>query len=293
MPDVNRSRIKVTLKDAAGRHIKDRVVFKLYNQRMELLNQRFDVEMNGRTVILRDVPAVPHGLTELFIRPTRYRFKSIFINVPAGEDAVVNEMLMVDPAEVKPSFPTFTEIRTERRWAALHRLLKDSGITTAGEWNDLKDLPKAGLLNLHAKLQLEKMDDERPVFAFIDRVQQLNDFHQDRVFALVRSELLDRVRVFPRFRGVSGSLHMFAPPFVSITPDGSFKTRDEAGNLQLTFARDGAVRMLADIDIDDHSGLQHAADVLRHKIADKDTHPYDIHDILLIFQGCDPGYALA
>jgi hypothetical protein len=293
MPDVNRSRIKVTLKDAAGRHIKDRVVFKLYNQRMDTLNQRFDVDMPGRTVILSNVPAVPHGLTELFIRPTRYRYKSVFLNVPAGGDAVVNETLMVDPDEVEPSFPTFSEIRAEQRWADLRRLLKDSGITTAGAWNAIEDLPKAGLLNLHAKLQFEKLDDGQPILGFVDRVERTEDIRQDRVFALVRSELIDRVRLFPRFRGVSGSLHMFTPPFVSVTPDGSFKTRDEAGNLQITFARDGAVRMLADIDIDDHSGLQHAADVLRHKIANKDTHPYDIHDILMIFQGCDPGYTLA
>jgi hypothetical protein len=33
--------------------------------------------------------------------------------------------------------------------------------------------------------------------------------------------------------------------------------------------------------------------VLKHRIADRDTHPYDIHNILLYFQDCDPGYELA
>jgi hypothetical protein len=78
-----------------------------------------------------------------------------------------------------------------------------------------------------------------------------------------------------------------------VTPNGSFKTRDTAGNLQLTFARHPDGRMMADIDLDDHQGIAHAADVLRHKISGKDTHPYDIHNILVLFQNCDPGYSLA
>jgi hypothetical protein len=49
---------------------------------------------------------------------------------------------------------------------------------------------------------------------------------------------------------------------------------------------------MADIDLDDHKGLQHAADVLKHKITGKDTDPYDIHEILVYFQHLDVGYRL-
>ena len=49
---------------------------------------------------------------------------------------------------------------------------------------------------------------------------------------------------------------------------------------------------MADIDLDDHKGIQHAADVLKHKITGKDTDPYDIHEILIYFQHLDPGYRL-
>lgn len=70
------------------------------------------------------------------------------------------------------------------------------------------------------------------------------------------------------------------------------RSLDAAGNLQLTFARNVQGDLKADIDIDDHQGTEHAADVLKHKITSKDTHPYDIHEILIYFQGLDPGYQL-
>jgi len=62
--------------------------------------------------------------------------------------------------------------------------------------------------------------------------------------------------------------------------------------MQLTFATNPAGEYLADIDLDDHSGLQHAADVLKHKITGKNTNPYDIHQVLVYFQQIDPGYRL-
>lgn len=73
---------------------------------------------------------------------------------------------------------------------------------------------------------------------------------------------------------------------------GSFKTFEKTGNLQLTFARNSAGKFLVDADVDDHQGIQHAFDVLKHKFTSKDTHPFDIHQILLFFQNIDPGYAL-
>jgi len=74
--------------------------------------------------------------------------------------------------------------------------------------------------------------------------------------------------------------------------DGSFKTNDEQGNLQLTFAYDAEDRLVADIDIDDHSGIRHAWDVLKHIVTRTETDPFDIHEILIATQNLDPGYEL-
>jgi hypothetical protein len=282
------------LRDAAGKGITDRVEFKLYNQRSDALNQRFDLELKGRRVLLRNVPAFPFGLAELFIKPERYRWKSVFVDVRPGADTIVEETVLIDPARVKATFPTFTDLRTEGRWSDLLTLLKKSGIDSAATWEALGPLRRAGLLNLYAKLQRETLESNAPIFGFLDRVVKPDDFRQDRMFALVRHDLLSEVRGHARFRAVSGALHVFDPPWAAVDPDGSYKTKDRAGNLQITFAaRDGHDGHFADIDIDDHAGIRHAADVLKHRIADRDTHPYDIHNILLYFQNCDPGYELA
>lgn len=281
------------LRNAAGHGITDRVEFKLYNQRSDALNQRFEVEVKGRRVLLRNVPAFPFGLAELFIKPDRYRWKSVFVDVRPDADTIVDETVLIDPARATPTFPTFTEIRTAARWKELFTLLKKSGIDSAAKWDELGPLRRAGLLNLYAKLQRETLETATPLLGLLDRVVRPEHFRQDRMFVLVRNELLPAVRAHARFRSVSGALHVFDPPWMAVAPDGSFKTRDRAGNLQITFAaQDGHEGHFADIDIDDHAGVKHAADVLKHRIADRDTHPYDIHNILLYFQGCDPGYRL-
>jgi hypothetical protein len=104
---------------------------------------------------------------------------------------------------------------------------------------------------------------------------------------------LGALRKFPeRFKSVSGVLHSFPAGFTPVGQDNSFKTRDSAGNVQLTFGTDAAGNFLADIDLDDHAGLEHAADVIKHRFTGKDTDPYDIHELLIFFQGLDPGYRL-
>jgi hypothetical protein len=290
---MNRSSIKVTLSTADRRPIEDRVVFKLYNQQLSSENQRFEVDVRRGAVTLAKVPAFPNGLAELFIAPERYRTKSIFVDVPAGEPRLVSETLFVDPDEAEPTFPTWTDLQSTDRWGGLRRFLRASGFASAAAWKSLEGLAKAGLLNIYAKMQKDKADGKPDLLPLIERVERPRDVRQDRIFALVQPALLALLRAAPStYQPVSGALHPFDPPWTPVV-DGSFKTRDAAGNLQLTFAAHPDGRMLADIDLDDHAGIAHAADVLRHRITGKKTHPYDIHQILNYFQSCDPGYSLA
>ncbi len=291
MNDVNRSRVTVNLRDVGGKTIKDQVEIRFYNQRAQGLNQRFSVGFKGRPVSLRKVPAFPFGLAQVFINPKKYRYKSIFINVPAGKPGVIEESCFVEPDQVKPVFPSFSEIRTKRRWADLWRILRNSGIANVSAWNKVGDQQKAGLFNIYAKAQREVVDGNKPVVRFIERI---TEFRPARVFAIVQTTLLGLVRNYPKgFHAVSGALHKFPDAWNPVDPDGSFKTHDSAGNLQLTFAENATGQFMTDIDIDDHQGIEHAADVLKHKITGKDTHPYDIREILVFFQGIDPGYDFA
>lgn len=96
------------------------------------------------------------------------------------------------------------------------------------------------------------------------------------------------------YTDVNGGLHHFPPGgWSSVAKPDSFKTlKDPAGNIQLTFAEKADGSTLADIDLDDHKGLKHVADVLKHKFTDNDTAPYDIHEILWFFQRLDAEYRL-
>jgi len=71
---------------------------------------------------------------------------------------------------------------------------------------------------------------------------------------------------------------------------GSYKTPDPTGNFQLTFATNAQEGLAIDADLDDHQGIEHAFDVIKHKLTGRDSHPYDIHQILVKFQNIDPGY---
>lgn len=290
MSDINRSKVQVALRDVRGKLLKDSVEFKFYNQRANSLNQVFKVDLKGRPVTLANVPAFPFGLAEVFINPTKYRFKSIFLNVPAGREALIDETCFVEPGEVKPLFPSLSEIQKESHWAELWKILQASGIKTAAAWKALGGLQKAGLLNLFAKAQDQTVRDGRSVASFIEKI---TDFRPSRLFAIVANDLFGLVHDYASaFHPVSGALHKFPNGWKPIDPEGSLKTYHKAGNLQITFAQGLAGRLMVDMDIDDHQGIEHAADVLKHKITGKDTHPYDIHEILIYFQGLDPGYEL-
>lgn len=289
--DINRSSLLVSLTDVNGKILRDTVEFKFYNVRLTSEKLRATINLKGRPVRIRGLPAVPNGLTQVFISPTNYRFKSVFENVPSDGSGHMNEVFFVDPDKVTPEFPTFTEIKREAVWAELARLLRESGIASATDWRNLEDLPKAGLLNLYSKMQATFLEGGESITKL---VRSVDEFQPARMLARVDPNLMDLVAGATNiFHGVSGTLHFFQPPWEPVSDENSWKTFDSAGNLQLTFATDRTGNFLADIDIDDHQGIEHAADVLKHVFSGTDTHPYDIHEILIFFQHLDPGYALA
>ena len=288
MDHVNRTSVKLQLRDVRGELLTDHVKAKFYNQRVQSLSQIFEVDLTGHIRTLPKVPAFPYGLAEVLLLPSKYRFKSVFINVPSGKPGEINETFFIDPNRASATFPTFTGIKTETRWTDLWRILRDSGVDTAAKWKGLVDLQKAGLFNVFAKAQQVIAGNGKRVADFVARVTV---FKPERIFAEVETNLLALARFnSATFHSVPGTLHEFPKGWKLVEPDGSFKTHDKAGNLQITFARNGDGGLMADIDIDDHQGIAHAADVLKHKITGKDTHPFDIHQILIFFQGVDPGY---
>jgi hypothetical protein len=292
--NVNRADVTVNLRDVYGQTITDEVELTFYNQKVHSLSQKFTVKFKGAPAVLTGVPAFPTGLAEVFIKPNKYRFKSIFINVVGGEKNAINEDLFVDPDRARPTLMDFDDLPSKLYGADLRRILQKSKIDKK-TWDGLDKRNRATVLNLCAKMLKELTKDGQTVISQVESIDAalLDRKHRERVYAGTNDKLLAALRKSTqRFRSVSGALHNFPAGWTSASQPDSFKTRDSAGNIQFTFATNTEGSHLADIDLDDHSGIEHAADVLRHKITGKDTDPYDIHQILVYFQQLDPGYRL-
>jgi hypothetical protein len=292
--NINRADVIVNLRDVHGQTITDEVEITFYNQKAHSLSLRFTAKFKGAPVKLTGVPAFPFGLSEVFINPKRYRYKSIFSNVATGQPNNINEDLFVDPDKARPTLLDFDDLPSKLYGVDLKRILQNSKIDKK-KWDALDKRNRATVLNLSAKMLKELTKDGKTLISQVQNISHglLDKNHRERVYASVDGGLLGALRKFPeRFRSVSGSLHEFPDGETPVAEPNSFKTRESAGNIQFTFAADGGGASVADIDLDDHTGIQHASDVLRHKITGKNTDPYDIHQILVYFQDLDPGYRL-
>ena len=188
-------------------------------------------------------------------------------------------------AKSRPQFPSFEVVQTEERWSDLARILSNSGIGAA-EWETLSDEQKAGLLNIYAKLQNTIVDGEPAVKS----VESVSTIHPERIYTLVRPDLMDRVsHDQAMFHEACPLLHTGEAGWKMIN---SYKTKDPMGNLELTFARDAQGQLVADIDIDNHLGFLHGFDVIKHMVTGEETNPYEIRQILVSKQSIDPGYEM-
>ena len=293
--NLNRSDVIVDFKDIYGHTINDDVEIKIYNTQLMSVKQRFDVKFRGKPQTLKDVPAFPTGHAQMIVTPKKYRFKQRFINIQAGEVNKITEYFFVEPSKANPHPIEFADLAAKTYGDELLRILKASGIGAAA-WNKLNKRNRATILNLSAKMSRETVKNGSKLMTFVDSIDQtwLDPKHLERIYAGVKKELLPALRNYPQvYSSVNGGLHKFPPEgWVSVKPPDSFKTlRDSAGNIQFTFA-ERAGEHLADIDLDDHTGLAHIADVLKHKISGKNTDPYDIQQTLWFAQQLDTEYRL-
>jgi hypothetical protein len=294
--NLNRSDVAVDFKDIYGNTITDDVEIKIYNMQLTTEKQIFDVKFQGAPATLPGVPAFPTGHAQMIVTPTKYRFKQRFINVQAGETNHITEYFFVDPSQANPHPIEFGDLAGKTYGEELLRILAASNIDE-GAWSSLDKRNRATILNLSAKMSRETVSDETPLITFAESIDRtwLDLKHRERIYARVMSELLPALRGFPQmYFSVSGGMHKFPPGgWTSVPAPDSFKTlKDSAGNIQLTFALNLAEDFLADIDLDDHKGLEHVADVLKHKFSGKDTDPYDIQQILWFSQQLDAEYRL-
>jgi len=280
-------RIKVQLVNARGTSLGEAVDISL--RHMTTGGQQIARRQSAKIITITGLKEPPEGLYRVEVDPPSYLSVGAFANT-MNEEAV-RLVFPIDPAKVRGTrFPPFGQVAQEaQRILNLSRdVLGFVGLAGQPLWDGLDDIRRAGFLNILAKARSTAFANGRTVASYF---KELREIRGDRFFIDVPQELREETKnALPSglFSAVNGSLHH--PP-AGFSPAGSFKTHDRSGNLQLTFFNDGT-NWKADVDIDDAGGLEHVFQVLRNTLSGRPTHPFDIHEILLVHQRLDPGYEL-
>jgi len=234
-------------------------------------------------------PGVPYKVK---IYPLKHRPVSHVVRVDASGKGSLDAVLPIHPDHVMgATFPDYDKLD-----AGLKEVLERGGVEDHAQkgkalYDDFGPLLKAGLLNVWTKMAHTALPEG---FAASHYVESFYRVRGDRFFANVFLSFRDVVKTATAagiFEPADGSLH--TPPD-GFSAAGSFKSKDGYGNLQLTFfcTASSPLTFKLDADIDDANGIEHVFQVLDHWITDSETHPYDIHQILMEHQGLDPPYQI-
>ncbi len=283
-------KLNLELVDVYGDRISERVDVALHNQGLaeRLLLRNVDA---SKKVAITNLQSGPHGLYRIEIDPPSYLPVNRFFRVPSGRSGELHVTCPVDHSKVRlVEFPKFATLHADyvRLLGASMDVLGFANVSGEDLYNNLDDLRKAGMLNILAKSARTRYAGGKSV---VDYLHLLQELRQDRFFVRISKELRDETKnsvASGLFIPASATLHSAPDGFISA---GSFKTDDHYGNLQLTFWQRGE-EWMADIDIDDASGLAHVFQVVRNSLSGRPTHPFDIHQILIAYQEIDPGYRL-
>jgi hypothetical protein len=287
MPMSHNGRLELELFDVRGRPLADRVTIRL---RHHVFDEecRIDDQDGTRHILIRDLRTEPQGLYRLEVMARSYWSVARFVTIPSSGHLRQAVTLPIRPTHASPVFQPYDAL-DERVRGVLERSLvpRYEGCVGPVLYEALSPEETAGLLNIAKKSLRTPFRNGGDLL----RHSTLVDIREDRCFVEVPDAVITQMTDLVEaevFRLVDGSLHDAPSGFL---PAGSFKTPDAFGNLQMTFFR-STDRVVAEIDIDDAAGLGHVFQVLRNHFTGKPTHPYNIHQILLVHQQLDPGYDL-
>jgi hypothetical protein len=286
-----KGKLRLDFLNVYGSRLNDRVdVFLKHTTLHDPREARDHSALKG--LVFPDLTSTHGGTYSVLVYPMRHRPVSRFVQIKEGQTTTEKFILPADPRKVsRIDGPLYDEFQAD-----LQQVLQNSevegfaGLRGPDLYQALDDVRKAGLLNITAKMKATTFPNGRDVFSYLTLLTRLRG---DRFFAGVQKELRDETKnsiAVNLFHEVSGGLHTPPPGF---TLADSFKTFDRYGNLQLTFfSKPDTLEFIVDSDIDDAQGIGHVFQVLSHALTGSETHPYDIHEILLQHQRIDPGYRL-
>ncbi|MBX5493996.1 MAG: hypothetical protein IRZ15_01550 [Bryobacteraceae bacterium] len=282
--------LQLDLVDVYGDHVPEKVDIYLRHQTLAA-EQRVARGIDAsKSILIKQLLGTPQGLYRIEVHAPSYLPTSWFVNVKSSGVTSRVKTLLVDARKVvRVDFPPFERLPYGREFLErCSNVLGFEGRSGASLYNSLDDIRRAGLLNILAKCHHTRLAEGGTVLCHL---RELRELRGDRFYATVSHALRESVRnsvADGSFFPVDGLLHR-PPDGYSLA--GSFKTSDSYGNLQLTFFCNG-VDWVADIDIDDAGGFEHAFQVIRNAVTGQPTHPYNIHQILIYWQELDPGYRL-
>lgn len=287
-------RLRLRVVDAYGEFIREKVAITLRNQTLSDQVRLTGLDVSHE-IVIGDLLGPPNNLYLIEITASSYRPVRRFLSADGNPAQVRQILLPVDAHKVeRVDFPAFEELPEAARGllGRSGRVLGQAGHSGKDLYLNLDPIRRAGLLNILAKTGRTLLANGRSVLSYLaEEGSELLEIRGDRFFAAVPKELREEVKhsqAEETFEPASDILH--TPPN-GYSRAGSFKTRDSYGNLQLTFFTRGN-HWVADIDIDDAAGLEHVFQVVRNTLTGAPTHPYDIHQILLVHQELDSGYRL-
>lgn len=310
--------LKIKLLGAERTPIHDQVTVKFFRPDNRQIGNSHVISFPATQLF--ELPAFPQvGHIRLDITPSRYRdFQTNVLMLPGTSPVEKEYRVLKDPEtwnaqfvkwmELPPEFDQLKEVLTNSPSVRLIQKASSSnlGLVTGDVFDGLNDtdtrLAKTALLNLYSKVRepMEPTLDQPPWFSF---VQQILTLGRERFVAVVRDEMWAEVnrsiKLFGNIYKVADpSLHRKnVPGDLRILEMVSLKSNEAHANLQLTLSRvedhHGGRQTILDADLDENGKvLAHFFDLLRH-IFNGGTHPYDIHEFLVITNpGIQLGYTL-
>lgn len=290
MSSDKQGKLRLELVDVFGDKLGGKVDVMLRHQVLSH-SPRFNGLDASKIITIKGLHGNPQGLYMLEVDPSAYLQVTEFVTIQASGFTDKRIVFPIDPKKVKKVvFPEYPKLPAElqRILQASDNVFSFEGKSGKALYTDktLDDKRKACVLNIAAKCEATRLSNGKTVLPYVQKIRELRS---ERFFADVSRELREETKnsvADDVFKDAPDTLH--TPP-AGFERAGSWKTRDQYGNLQLTFFAKGD-EWVADIDIDDAAGIEHLFHVLDHKITGKDTDPFAIHQILMARQGIDPGY---
>jgi hypothetical protein len=220
----------------------------------------------------------PNALYLMRWAASSYRPGGRFVQV-GGEVRDISVVCLMDSRKARPAFPSFDALAAQAK-----------AFLPQESYDSLADIPKAGFLNITAKTGRTRFASGRSVLSFFDRLREARG---DRLIVDVSPGLREEIVASLPNRLFEPAIAFGHRPPEGFASADSYKTRDRYGNLQVTLFTNSANQWVADVDLDDANGIEHLFQVLRNNLTGRPTHPYDIHQILLLHQELDSGFRLS